>query len=160
MKRCLGAFALVVLALALVASATGSRRRGGAGGLESSARSMLPYVIDESGTFSVTEDIIVDFGSLERHGIFRDIPVEYEYDKDSNRLIDITGISVSDGLSPVQFEVSDEGPNRRIKIGDPDVLVSGQQRYVISYTVNDGLNPFDDHDELYWNVTGGDWEAR
>jgi len=159
MNRCLRyAFALLVLAMALVASATGD---AGAEAQEDwVVRSFdARYVIDESGTFSVAEDIIVDFGGLERHGIFRDIPVEYEYDNDSNRLIDITGISVSDGVTPVEFEVSDEGPDRRIKIGDPDVLVSGQQRYVISYTVNDGPNPFDDHDELYWNITGGDWEA-
>jgi Predicted membrane protein (DUF2207) len=117
------------------------------------------YVIAENGTFGVTEEIAVDFGMLERHGIFRDIPIEYRYDEDSNRLIEITGISVTDGSAPVPFETSDEGANLRIKIGDPDEFVSGQQRYVISYTVNDGLNPFDDHDELFWNVTGGDWEV-
>ena len=55
------------------------------------------------------------------------------------------------------FELNDDGPNMRIKIGDPDRFVSGEQRYVISYTINDGLNPFTDHDELYWNVTGNDW---
>lgn len=115
------------------------------------------YVLDESGTVTATEDIIVDFGSLERHGIFRDIPVEYEYDEKSNRLIGITGVSVTDGMTPVPFEASDSGPNIRIKIGDPDKLVSGRQRYVISYTIDDGLNPFVDSDELYWNVTGNEW---
>src|SRR4030095_7266403 len=49
--------------------------------------------------------------------------------------------------------------NMRIKIGDPDKLVTGPQRYVISYTVHDGLNPFPDHDELFWNVTGNDWHV-
>jgi hypothetical protein len=147
-------------ALVLAFTAYSPAVSGAAAQEEWSIRSFdATYVIEESGTFAVTEDILADFGSLERHGIFRDIPVEYEYNEDSNRLIDITGISVSDGVSPVQFEASDEGPNRRIKIGDPDVLVSGQQRYLISYTVNDGLNPFDDHDELYWNITGGDWEV-
>ena len=115
------------------------------------------YVLDESGTVAATEDIIVDFGSLERHGIFRDIPVEYEYDEKSNRLIGITGVSVTDGMTPVPFEASDSGPNIRIKVGDPDELVSGRRRYVIGYTINDGLNPFPDHDELYWNVTGNEW---
>src|SRR5206468_3047611 len=52
---------------------------------------------------------------------------------------------------------SDARPNMRIRIGDPDKLVSGQQRYAISYTVHDGLNPFPDHDELFWNVTGNEW---
>jgi uncharacterized membrane protein YgcG len=115
------------------------------------------YVINADGTVEATEDIRVDFGTLERHGIFRDIPVEYAYNDESNRLIGLTGVSVNDGAGPVQFEVIDAGPNLRIKIGDPDTIVRGEQRYVINYTINDGLNPFADHDELYWNVTGNDW---
>jgi hypothetical protein len=67
------------------------------------------YLLDESGTVAATEDIIVDFGSLERHGIFRDMPVEYEYDEQSNRLIGITGVSVTDG-APVPFETSAPAP--------------------------------------------------
>src|SRR6266540_759660 len=117
------------------------------------------YTLDKAGTFSVTEEMMVDFGGLERHGIFRDIPVEYSYDSDSNRLIDIAGVSVTDGSEPVPFETSESGANLRIRIGDPDRLVSGQQRYVVSYTVHGGLNSFEDHDELYWNVTGNEWEV-
>ena len=109
------------------------------------------------GTVDTTEDLRVDFSALERHGIFRDVPVEYAYNDESNRRIGITQISVTDGSAPVPFELNDDGPNLRIKIGDPDRFVSGEQRYVISYTINDGLNPFGDHDELYWNVTGNDW---
>jgi len=32
----------------------------------------VTYEIDESGAVKVTEDLLVDFGSLQRHGIFRD----------------------------------------------------------------------------------------
>jgi uncharacterized membrane protein YgcG len=115
------------------------------------------YEIKPGGTVVATEDLRVDFGALERHGIFRDIPVEYVYNEESNRRIDITDLSVTDGSDPVRFELIDGGPNLRIKIGDPDTFVSGEQRYVIHFTFNDGLNPFDDHDELFWNVTGNDW---
>ena len=99
----------------------------------------------------------MDFDALERHGIFRDMPVEYKYDDNSNRLIDVSDVSVTDGSAAIPFETSDTRPNMRIKVGDPDKLVSSRQRYVISYTVHDGLNPFPDHDELFWNVTGNDW---
>src|SRR3990172_8183155 len=117
------------------------------------------YSINENGTVDALEDIRVDFGDLQKHGIFRDIPVEYAYDKDNNRLIRLTVNTVEDsqGGQPHQFEVFDDGPNLRIKIGDPDVLVSGPQRYRIQYTINRGLNPFPDHDEFYWNVTGNGW---
>jgi hypothetical protein len=115
------------------------------------------YVVNADGTVDATEDLRVDFSALERHGIFRDMPVEYAYNDESNRLIHITRVSVTDGNGSVPFELNDDGPNLRIKIGDPDRFVSGEQRYVISYTINDGLNPFPDHDELFWNVTGNDW---
>jgi uncharacterized membrane protein YgcG len=115
------------------------------------------YTIDKSSVVTVTEDLIVDFGSLERHGIFRDVPVEYAYDAESNRLAEISEISVDDGAVPIPFETSRLGANRRIKIGDPDKLVTGQQRYVITYTVSGALNAFGDHDEFFWNVTGNQW---
>jgi hypothetical protein len=115
------------------------------------------YAINSDGTVHAVEDIFVDFGTLQRHGIFRDIPVEYEYDDENNRLISLTDIRVDDGSVPHQVEISDDGPNLRIRIGDPDTLVTGAQRYRIQYTINRGLNPFPDHDEFYWNVTGNDW---
>lgn len=118
------------------------------------------YAISVDGTVDTVEDIGVDFGDQQHHGIFRDIPVEYAYDDDNNRLIRLTGIRVDDGNVPQQIEVSDNGANLRIRIGDPDVLVTGPQRYRIQYTINRGLNPFADHDEFYWNVTGNDWPVR
>ena len=55
------------------------------------------HVIDKSGSVTVTEDILVDFGSQQRHGFFRDMPVEYADEDDFNRLIDIGRVSVDDG---------------------------------------------------------------
>ncbi|GHU38726.1 membrane protein [Betaproteobacteria bacterium] len=46
-----------------------------------------------------------------------------------------------------------------IRIGDKDILLSpGRYGYVISYTVRNHLSRFPEWDELYWNVTGNDWE--
>lgn len=115
------------------------------------------YEIQDTGAVLVTEDILVDFGSLERHGIFRDIPVQYGFDSQYNRVTTISAVRVDDGSDPRPFELISMGPNLRIKIGDPGRLVSGEQRYRIRYTVGGGLNPFPDHDELYWNVTGNGW---
>jgi uncharacterized membrane protein YgcG len=159
MKRYLRyVFAFAVLVVVLITSSMGPMRT--AAQEDWVIRSFdARYVIEESGAVGITEEITADFGSEQRHGIFRDIRVRQKYNDDSNRLYNITGISVTDGLMPVQFESSEEGANLRIKIGDPDVLVSGSQRYVISYTLNGALNSFDDHDELYWNVTGYEWEV-
>jgi uncharacterized membrane protein YgcG len=117
----------------------------------------VTYVIHDDGSVDATEFIKVDFGILMRHGIFRDIPIEYAYDDANNRLIRLTNMHVDDEVTPHKFEVSEDRPNLRIKIGDPDRLITGVQRYRIRYTINSGLNAFSDHDEFYWNVTGSEW---
>ncbi len=116
------------------------------------------YEVREDGSVLVTEDILYDFGTLQRHGIFRDIPVEFTTDDpDYHRIFDIEDVSVTDGTKKIHFEKSRIGANLEIKIGDANKLVTGQQRYVISYTLPNALNPQDDWDELYWNVTGNEW---
>jgi uncharacterized membrane protein YgcG len=156
MKRLIACLILVVLAVAT--RMPGGSETAGAQDEGWVIRAFdVRYELQTDGSFRATEDIAVDFGALERHGIFRDMPVEYRYDDSNNRLIEVSDVSVTDGRNEVPFETSDSRPNMRIKIGDPDKLVTGPQRYVISYTVHDGLNPFPDHDELFWNVTGDDW---
>jgi hypothetical protein len=120
----------------------------------------VTYNIDTSGGVNVTEDILVDFGSEQHHGIFRDMPVRYAYDDKHDRKIDVTNIDVRDAAgNPVQFDTSSSGPNLRLTIGNPDVLLSGRQEYKISYLLTGALNPFADHDEFFWNVTGNGWDV-
>ncbi|MBU2025583.1 DUF2207 domain-containing protein, partial [Patescibacteria group bacterium] len=40
----------------------------------------------------------------------------------------------------------------------PDSFVQGEKTYVIKYKVWRALGFFDDHVELYWNVTGNEWQ--
>jgi uncharacterized membrane protein YgcG len=115
------------------------------------------YELRTDGSFKVTEDILVDFADNQRHGIFRDIQVEYAYDDTYNRIVDISGVSVSNGSQSVPVVTSRNGDFLELRIGDANRLVSGQQRYLISYMVRGGMNAFDDHDELYWNITGNQW---
>ncbi len=121
----------------------------------------VTYSIESSGIVQVVEDIRVDFGALEKHGIFRDMPVRYEYDEENDRLISPGNVTVDDGEgNPHRFELISNDINLRIKIGDPDVIVSGPQRYRISYILTGAMNSFSDHDEFYWNVTGDEWPVR
>ncbi|MBM4140823.1 MAG: DUF2207 domain-containing protein [Nitrospira sp.] len=46
-----------------------------------------------------------------------------------------------------------------IRIGDAEKYVTGKQTYIISYRLENAILFFDDHDELYWNVTGNYWKA-
>ena len=113
--------------------------------------------IRPDSTVQVAEDIRVDFGSRQKHGIFRTIPLRYRYDDMHDRYYKLSVQSVTDGSRTVPYTTTVESDNEVIKIGDPNVLVSGPQRYVIWYQVVGAMNSFADHDELFWNVDGGLW---
>lgn len=146
-------FALVALFVALPSDARAQQS-------EEVTSFDVTYDIDDAGFVHVTEDIRYDFGSNEKHGIFRHTPVRYDYDDKKDRLIGANDVKVTNGSGGEwQFEITEDDPSLVIKIGDPDALISGKQRYVITYTLDRALNPLDDHDEFYWNVTGDEWEV-
>lgn len=119
--------------------------------------------VQRDGGLLITEAIDVDFLQLnDRHGIFREIPVRYQWDPDPKmvRVYDVDVRSVRDASGrDVSYETSDNGANLRLRIGDADRTVSGKLAYRITYAVRGVLNGFPDHDELFWNVNGGDWDV-
>ena len=93
------------------------------------------YVVHEDASVDVVEDIQVDFLGLEKHGIFREIPVEYQIEGDPrhHRLITLSNITVDDGNGKNhKFERSRVGSNLQLKIGDPNKTIDGAQRYRIT----------------------------
>ena len=113
--------------------------------------------IGTDSMLTVQEDIHVDFGSLQKHGVFRTIPLRYRYDDSRDRYYLLHVISVTAGLRQLTYTTSVDSDNEVIKIGDPTFLVTGMNRYVITYTVRGAMNSFSDHDELSWNVDGALW---
>lgn len=116
--------------------------------------------INKDGTINVTEKIIYDFDGFQKHGIQRTIP--YIKKNKEGRLfqLDFKAISVSDENGrPYHYEISKTNDNLKIKIGDADRTITGSHTYVINYQVAGALTYFSDHDELYWNVTGNDWQV-
>jgi hypothetical protein len=118
------------------------------------------YDIRPDGTVVVSEAIAVDFRDLSRHGIFRDVARQQEFDAKNNRRYDIrlSAVTAADGRRHEVKEL-DEGDLRRFRIGDPDKTISGRQTYRIDYSIGGALNAFPDHDEFYWNATGT-WPVR
>ena len=114
--------------------------------------------IEPSGDTLVTERIVYDFGAADRHGIFRDIPVRLPYDDRSERIyrVEVIDVATSAG-TPDDFEVEEEGGTLHIRIGDPDLTITGRHTYTIRYRVAGALNGFTQHDELYWNAVGTEW---
>ena len=113
--------------------------------------------IGTDASLTVQEDIHVDFGSQQKHGIFRTIPLRYRYDDTHDRYYSLEVVSVTDGVKPIMQTDSIDSDNYVIKIGDPNFLVTGPNRYVITYNVVGALNSFSDHDELFWNADGALW---
>jgi uncharacterized membrane protein YgcG len=74
----------------------------------------------------ITETIDQDFGSNDRHGTERNIPNDYGAPTD----VTASSPDAPDDLSAVDF-----GDYTQIRIGDPNVTVSGQHRYVLSYSL-------------------------
>lgn len=118
----------------------------------------VDIVINRDATASVVETIHYDFGNLQKHGIYRDIPVKYTTDQGNNRSITLNNISVTDeNGNKYKFAISREGKQKRIKIGDANSYVTGSKVYVISYMVDGAMNYFDTHDEFYWNAVATGW---
>jgi hypothetical protein len=146
---------LAALAAAWAIAASGPAVHADEGWLITSFHSDITIATDS--TLTITEDIRVDFGSLQKHGIFRTIPLRYRYDDSSDRYYLLDVKSVTDGSKPLTYSESVDHDNEVIKIGDPARLVSGKNRYVITYAVRGAMNSFADHDELFWNVDGALW---
>ncbi|MBX4205260.1 MAG: DUF2207 domain-containing protein [Candidatus Doudnabacteria bacterium] len=117
------------------------------------------YTINPDSSLDVAETIVYDFRSTSHHGIFRDIP--YKYTRNGvNYNLRVSNVLVNDSSGTgLSFTTSKKSGLLDIKIGDPDVLVSGVKTYVVHYHVERAINYFDDHDELYWNATGNDWQV-
>jgi uncharacterized membrane protein YgcG len=148
--RLLLAFVAAMLALPLTAPTASADE----GWFITSFNSDITIAPDSSLT--IVEDIKVDFVQ-EHHGIFRTIPLRYRYDDTHDRYYNLAVQSVTDGSKPVPYQAYVDSDNEVIKIGDPSVVVAGDQRYVIRYTVAGAMNSFSDHDELFWNVDGAMW---
>ncbi len=102
----------------------------------------------ENGQITVVETIKAKF-TEDRHGIFRDIQTE-------GISIDIQSITDGGGKS-WNYEEELIGSGTRLKVGDADVYVNGDQTYKIQYNVDHAVRFFPDHGELYWNATGNAW---
>ncbi len=68
-------------------------------------------------------------------------------------------MTVSSVDAPNQVQVSGGGSETSLRIGDPDRTVTGPHTYRISYTVAAVTTRLADHDELYWNAVGPDWQV-
>jgi hypothetical protein len=112
-------------------------------------------VVMPDSSLDVTETITAQFVGA-WNGIYRTIPVEYAGPGGFNYSLFVNDVAASEGGTPLRIERSRQGPNLQFKIYVPGAN-DATRTISLHYHVANGLRYFDDHDELYWNVTGNDW---
>lgn len=110
------------------------------------------------GSVLVEETIVPRFtGSW--NGIFRTIPVEYRTPQGLNYTLRLDVESATDASGEIlRVESSRERHYRKLKIWVPGAT-DARRTVRLKYRVANALRFFEQHDELYWNVTGDEWEV-
>src|SRR3989338_4689098 len=97
--------------------------------------------INKDGTIDVKETIVYDFSTLNKHGIYRDIPF-IKTNQDGKKFeLQLNNVSVTDenGRSYKFVKSWIDEKILRLKIGDANRLITGIHDYIISYKVSGAL---------------------
>ncbi len=114
----------------------------------------------QDGSMTVTETIQVRAeGRKIKRGIYRDFPTTYK-DRLGNRYTVGFGLqSVTRDGQPEAHHIKQRSNGVRIYIGSENVMLpKNTYTYRLRYSTNRQLGFFEQHDELYWNVTGTEWD--
>lgn len=122
-----------------------------AGGSYEITRYDIRMEVATDNSYRITETLDVHFFQ-EQHGIYRDIPT-VTYNGYSAFVKDIR-------IDGDPYEISREGQNLRIRIGDPDRYAPQDKRYILSYRFIIGDDRLKDMDEVYYNLIGTGWDAN
>ena len=116
--------------------------------------------VQPSGLFIVTETIKVRAEGVQiRRGIFRDLPTIITDVDGDKQPVDVKILSVLKNGVVEPFKVEERNGYVRTYIGDADIfLETGDYTYQIRYSLNRQLGFFDTHTEVYFNVTGNEWD--
>lgn len=111
-----------------------------------------------SGELLVTETVRPRFEGA-WNGIERLIPVEYRTPQGFNYTLVLDQVTATDDQgAPLKLEQKRERHYRNFRIWIPGAE-NATRTFVLTYRVRNGLKYFEDHDELYWNVTGDEWDV-
>src|SRR2546426_302155 len=143
---------IVLLLIALSASALAAQRS------YSIDRFDVQIRVNRDASIDVTETITARFvGSW--NGLYRTIPVTYRTPQGLNWTLAVSLRSAQDdGGRNLRTETSRQGAYIKYKVWIPGAA-DAVRTLVLRYHATNGLRFFDEHDELYWNVTGDEWEV-
>lgn len=114
--------------------------------------------INRDASLDIVERITVRFTG-QWNGLYRTIPVAYRTPQGFNWTLRIDEVSaVDEAGNTLKVERSRERHYLKLKVWVPGARDVSKQ-IMISYRARNGLRFFEDHDELYWNVTGDEWDV-
>lgn len=114
--------------------------------------------LNQDSSLTVKETIETEF-LIPKHGIFRIIPYIYSNNgKTIKARINILGVEDENGQK-IPYKISNFNQSKKIQIGDANLTVFGVKNYVIEYLIKDVVLDYGNGPEIYWNVTGSEWDA-
>lgn len=114
-------------------------------------------IVEPDSSLDVTETIEANFIGV-WHGLYRTIPVEYVTPQGFNYTLFVKLDSATDAAGQsLKVESSRQGHYLKWKIYVDDAT-DAERTIHLHYVVRNGLKFFEDHDELYWNMTGDEWD--
>lgn len=114
--------------------------------------------VEQDASLNVTETIQANFIG-EWHGLYRTIPVVYVTPQGFDYSLYVNLLSATDASGrQLKVESSRERHYLKWKIY-VDNAIDAERTIVLNYRVKNGLKFFEDHDELYWNITGDEWDV-
>jgi hypothetical protein len=144
-------FALVLLAVLAFAASASARE------LQIRKFNSEIFVLPDSA-LDITETIEAKFIGI-WHGIYRSIPIEYVTPQGFNYTLFVKLDGATDDTGRrLKVESSRERHYLKWKIYVDDATDTART-ITLHYRVSNGLKFFEDHDELYWNVTGDEWDV-
>src|SRR6267154_3124216 len=114
--------------------------------------------VNADASIDVIESITAQFiGSY--NGLYRTIPIKYRNAQGLNWTLGVSLQSARDDRGRnLRTETSRQGASIKYKVWIPGAA-NATKTLVLRYHATNGLRFFDEHDELYWNVTGDEWEV-
>ena len=115
--------------------------------------------VERGASLIVTERIVFTAEGKEiKRGLYRTFPTDFTDAEGVRRRAGFELVSAELDGAPTPSLVERAGENLDIRLGDLNKLLShGEHRFTITYRTSGQLGFFEEHDELYWNVTGNDW---
>jgi len=110
--------------------------------------------INTDGSYDVVETIDVFFKKKKR-GIYRDIPRKYKID---GKLYDI-GINNIEVIEE-KSKIKKSRDKVNIRLGDKNKFIKGDKQYKIKYSLQSGVLNQENHQEVYYDITGNEWNAE